>query len=244
MRTLFTALLGLTFSLTASATDFYRVEVVLIGFFDENSASHEQWPVTLEEPDDGSRFEEDALLGTEDILLTDSDADKLTGETPEEITPEEVLIKPAAGLDFQSASQRINYRQDMKVLWHQAWLEKIQDEDNAIEHTVEATNEKNGIMTEVSGSIRLHKSRFLHITPDLNLQQFVQGYADDPDNPYSAERQWLPVRAAHINRSRRMRSNEIHYLDHPLLGILIQVTPVEDEEAPAETATDTSGQPE
>ena len=30
-----------------------------------------------------------------------------------------------------------------------------------------------------------------------------------------------------LNESRRMRSKELHYLDHPAMGIIVKVTPVE-----------------
>ena len=33
--------------------------------------------------------------------------------------------------------------------------------------------------------------------------------------------------AVRVTHKRRMRSNEVHYLDHPLLGIVIKVTPYE-----------------
>ena len=51
MRTLIPALFTLLFSLSAQAADVYRVEVVIVGFFDEASATSEQWPVTLDEPE-------------------------------------------------------------------------------------------------------------------------------------------------------------------------------------------------
>nr|WP_246624781.1 CsiV family protein [Oceanobacter mangrovi] len=45
-----------------------------------------------------------------------------------------------------------------------------------------------------------------------------------------------PARAAHIVMSRRMRSGELHYLDHPMLGLVIRLTPVDiPEPAPAPT---------
>jgi hypothetical protein len=31
----------------------------------------------------------------------------------------------------------------------------------------------------------------------------------------------------HLTESRRMRSKELHYLDHPVLGVLLLVTPYE-----------------
>lgn len=234
-----TTLLGLLFSLSAQAADFYRVEVVIVGYFDENSAASEHWPVVLEESitdaDDTATPEgEDAALLFSEVSEPQSvtDTDDTANEVPD---PTAGLILPAEGLDFRSAAQRFNYRQDMQVLWHQAWIEKIQDKDNAIAHDIDIRGEKNGLESQVTGTLSLYKSRFLHIQPDLKLQQNVQGYIDNPEDPYSSERQWLPIRATRIDRSRRMRSDEIHYLDHPLLGIVAKVTPVETAEE--ETAT-------
>ena len=245
MRTLIPALFTLLFSLSAQAADVYRVEVVIVGFFDEASVANEQWPVTLDEPE--TEVASDSV--NNDFLLTEP----LESDIPAELTdaqqdlpdPTAGLVRPATGLDFRSAAQRFNYRQDMQVLWHQAWLETIQDADNAIHHDINVSGEKNGLQSQVTGTISLYKSRFLHLKPDLRLQQNVQGYADNPDDPYATERQWIPVRAAHIDRSRRMRSDEIHYLDHPLLGIVAKVTPIETATnsessvtAPSDTAAD------
>jgi hypothetical protein len=36
---------------------------------------------------------------------------------------------------------------------------------------------------------------------------------------------FLPQRIVMMNEERRMRSNEIHYIDHPLFGLIIQLTP-------------------
>lgn len=44
------------------------------------------------------------------------------------------------------------------------------------------------------------------------------------------------LRIAHIEQSRRMRSNELHYIDHPMLGIVVQTKPVEMEMLEDETA--------
>ena len=33
-----------------------------------------------------------------------------------------------------------------------------------------------------------------------------------------------------LQQKRRMRSNEVHYLDHPLFGVVVQLTPVSEEE--------------
>ena len=37
----------------------------------------------------------------------------------------------------------------------------------------------------------------------------------------------IPIAYFELNESRRMRSEEIHYLDHPALGIIVKITPIE-----------------
>lgn len=36
-------------------------------------------------------------------------------------------------------------------------------------------------------------------------------------------------------QARRMRSNEIHYIDHPIIGVVVKITPASDELLPFET---------
>ena len=66
------------------------------------------------------------------------------------------------------------------------------------------------LQPELQGMIRLHRSRYLHVEPDLwFMSQTAEG------QPY-----WV-----RINQNRRMRSDELHYLDHPLFGLLVRLTP-------------------
>ena len=55
------------------------------------------------------------------------------------------------------------------------------------------------------------------------------------DNPFQqwASNEFAVARTVTMRQDRRMRSNEIHYLDHPLMGILVTVTPYQPE-SPAE----------
>ena len=41
------------------------------------------------------------------------------------------------------------------------------------------------------------------------------------ENQYSVERTVV------LRQHRRMRSNELHYIDHPLFGLLVRITPYE-----------------
>ncbi|MCP5315703.1 MAG: hypothetical protein H6955_19235 [Chromatiaceae bacterium] len=67
----------------------------------------------------------------------------------------------------------------------------------------------------VGGQVRVTRGRYLHLDADLSLRDGPGGI------PYDA----------HFER--RMRSDELHYLDSPHLGILIQATRIEPTVSPA-----------
>jgi len=103
------------------------------------------------------------------------------------------------------------------------------------------------IEAEVTGEIYLYRSRYLHLVSKLNIQHWqnldntgsldksIKLRLSHPQNnaniipsnsstPLIAINE-IPIRAAIVNQSRRMRSNELHYIDHPMLGILVRVIP-------------------
>ncbi len=81
--------------------------------------------------------------------------------------------------------------------------------------------------TRLNGLIRVTRGRFLHLDTDLLLK--------DQDSP----------EIYRVQLSRRMRSEELHYIDHPKLGIIIRAERyVPPENPPAtETGGAASGEP-
>lgn len=75
----------------------------------------------------------------------------------------------------------------------------------------------------------------VEVEPALDLQ----GEELLPEEPVSPWRH-----AVLLQQKRRMRSNEVHYIDHPLLGLVIKISPLDEEEllqrAAAETAASQS----
>ncbi len=65
----------------------------------------------------------------------------------------------------------------------------------------------------LDGILRVYRSRYLHVDVDLVYHR------SEVDTPFR------------LQTSRRMRSGELHYLDHPLFGLLILVTPLERDES-------------
>ena len=75
---------------------------------------------------------------------------------------------------------------------------------------------------QLDGTISLHRGRFLHVILDLAL---------NPDGGFSE-----PYR---LSERRRLRSGEVHYFDHPALGVVLTVRP-EPEPEPMDEPVDTT----
>ena len=87
-------------------------------------------------------------------------------------------------------------KKGMLVLEHIAWRQVPRGRDSDTWYEIGDGR--------LGGLIRLTRGRFLHLDADLALRE------PGSDQP------------VHIKFNRRMRSGELHYVDHPKLGILIQ----------------------
>jgi len=91
--------------------------------------------------------------------------------------------------------------------------------------------------------VRVHLSRFLHITLDLTYQakaSAAPATARDGGSAANAGSNLRPATPAasdgldeimlapqfRLRATRSARSNELHYFDHPAFGVLVRVTPV------------------
>jgi hypothetical protein len=94
--------------------------------------------------------------------------------------------------------------------------------------------------TTLDGTVSISRGRYLHFGADLVLEKplaesAVTAAAADP-NAVPAEQPVGPVRFR-LDDSRRVRSNEVHYLDHPRFGIITIITPYEVPEEKTEQQT-------
>lgn len=127
----------------------------------------------------------------------------LVAETPEE-TPERSYVgelppaRPAPGEQTLGPIAYTLERRGYPVLLHTAWVEDVGGRASQNWHRVD--------MPRLEGGLRVRLGRFLHFDTDLQIPSA------------SAE----PVRA---RNSRRMRSTEVHYLDHPRIGVIVRIDP-------------------
>jgi hypothetical protein len=105
--------------------------------------------------------------------------------------------------------------------WRQTGLSKRSAFTISLDQLKNRHNTKSG--NTISGDLKLVLARYLHLYGDLDYQRsdFMGSRTD-----YYQDSNRFP-----ITFHSRMRSKELHFVDHPLVGILIQINPVKKKEA-------------
>lgn len=141
----------------------------------------------------------------------------------------------AQDLQMQALRNKLQSRGNYKVIDYRAWRQQLAGDGTPIYFHIEAGN-TNGNFSEFEGYIGFYLKRYLHVDTEIWWGDFT-GYApvaDAPEEltaaPLARERAdsydyRAVARAGHLQEQRRMRSNEVHYFDHPLFGMLVRISP-------------------
>ncbi len=190
----------------------YQVELIV--FARNQAALEEHWPTDIK------------LAYPENLLSLKSEASAY--EEFSLLAPNERLLNPHAATVSKGG---------YSLLYHQAWRQMIYARKTHI--AISGGKTFNGHQ-ELEGSIALSVGQYLRIQTNLWLTQFVpagsnitETWPKLPPQPNMANNEgetnqdYLIKRIVKLNQERSMRSNEIHYIDHPLLGIIVKIVPVE-----------------
>ncbi len=109
---------------------------------------------------------------------------------------------PAAQRALGGTVAQLRQSSQYRVLVHRAWRQPGVSRNNS-----RATPVQSEDGYKLTGSVTVWRQRFLHTKVDLLLR---------PSDGSQAVR---------MQESRRMRSKEIHYLDHPKIGVLLYARP-------------------
>ncbi|MAA72500.1 MAG: hypothetical protein CL679_12340 [Bermanella sp.] len=97
------------------------------------------------------------------------------------------------------------------ILYNAQWQQPVYDQKHSLPIYIESSLQELG-SAKLKGLFYLHVSRYLHSKIDL---QFIPNNANSASDLIS------------FQESRRMRSKEVHYIDHPLVGAIVRILPVE-----------------
>lgn len=106
------------------------------------------------------------------------------------------------------AAQRLSQSAGYRPLLHVAWIQAGRGRKSAKAVRIRSSPGPDG--EQIDGTVRLSRARYLHLEADL-MYHFTGGFGG-PSN-------------FRLKESRRMRSKELHYLDHPMFGMLVRVKP-------------------
>jgi hypothetical protein len=164
-------------------------------------------------------------------------------------------LLPASELEFRDKAVQMSRSGRYRTLFHEAWQQPVGDKAAAVPIALDHSGD-GGHWPALQGSINLYLSRYIHLQTNLWLNTngeyfpgawrmpppplappslIVTGLPAQAEQPYwvtheaesAAPGAVYPYRhAVLLRQSRRMRSNEIHYIDHPLMGLLVKLTPL------------------
>ncbi len=144
-------------------------------------------------------------------------------------------------LSLRRAATRMRRSGDYAVMHHGRWLQAVPPRDDAAPLLIQIGAQMPDASFELEGSVSVTLGRFLHFAAQVWLRQAPADAQAAPNLAVEAastgEVDSVPVDVDGSNmdtagyvllsESRRMRPGELHYLDHPWLGILVLIEPVD-----------------
>lgn len=148
------------------------------------------------------------------------DPPDLSGVIPMDLAFREV---PSGQRLLNSEAARLRRARGFEVLGHLAWRQPFIPNAPGLAQLIYSADLAAPGLPQgelLLGTLSIDLRRFLHAHLDLYFK------APDPDAAAEGDRmpqvaqppQWI-----HIGQSRRMRSGELHYLDHPWIGAIIRI---------------------
>jgi hypothetical protein len=202
------------------------------------------------------RYAQDVSVGSEifDLakrgepdLAPDEEPVLIDGEVLEEIEPVsriyrdiEFTLLPRNELTMGEIMGRLRRLDVYEPLMHFGWTQATWPDESTLPIELSTMARP---PSELSGTLRLYLSRFLHLVVDLELDapgtrgrsEATSNYGDYRSVDESGSRNERydlgpppPVRY-HINENRIFKSGDLRYFDHPKFGVLAKITRVEGE---------------
>lgn len=146
-------------------------------------------------------------------------------------------LLPAEMLQLKGEAGAIEQRRSMRVLAHQAWLQPLEDPARAKSIFISG-GKQFGAHRELEGTLTVGVEHFVRTDANLWLSRFVSGGDGEKlppppiiDSAIGAS-EFTASQTVVLQEQRKMRSAELHYFDHPKIGLVMLVT--RKEETPAQ----------
>jgi hypothetical protein len=128
-------------------------------------------------------------------------------------------IQPASNNTLNSIASRLSSSSQYRVHYHQSWQQYIMRQGSAKAVKISSAD---GL---VEGTVRLDKASYLHASVILWLK-LNAGNANNWSDASPTGTDITAPHNPHLVESRRIRSNELDFFDHPKMGALLKITPI------------------
>ena len=140
-----------------------------------------------------------------------------TAQLPPEELPQEQFM-----LSEQVA--KMTLKKGYRILKHSSWILEGKPEQEAQPIKIEVLPEKS-YRSRLEGTLTFYKSRFAHVRLHLELERKIPRRikAAFAQNQHT-EVDFLPeFWRFELKEARKIKSGELHYFDHPIYGVLMQI---------------------
>ncbi len=184
----------------AASTPVYKIEVIVFESLNLKGWTEEYWP--------------------EDTALPDT-----SNSTNLFSNNKKPLWIRNSGKELSGKANILN-KKGYRVLFHQAWTQAAYPNKNAPKVLIESSSQYGSNML---GTVRLYKTRFAHVDFDLELERRIPSKIMDSfaENQNLASNSLPSKWRFNLKESRKIRPGELHYLDHPLFGVIVKVNPID-----------------
>ena len=173
-------------------------------------------------------------------VISQSNLEQESIEDEIRMSENQVFFQNDSGADFamEEIVQTLKRSKNYRVIDQNSWFQKIIDQSLAPAVLIKTEIDNGDI---VVGEIKAYKKRFLHL--DTNL--YFAKESIDPSSFKKTVKLKEHIKKGEfiineinlfeneeleflyqINHSRKVRSKELHYVDHPKFGVIFQISPV------------------
>lgn len=186
-----------------AAAPWYQFEIIIFERIAKSAGSTELWP---RDPGTPSRL---------NALPVKIGASRSPGNSA-------VKVLPKSAWRLTELEQRLKRSRNYRPHVHLAWRQRMVRPDRAQLLYIEMMDKQNAPnrvkdYPKIEGTLKVGVKRYLHLETDLLLRRLKMGQHASRQagmaSPY--------YQAYRLKSRRRMRSGQLHYLDHPLIGVLI-----------------------
>lgn len=215
----------LALSNLSHAAEWFTVEVIVFANNGSDNLNAEYWPKITEVPTRSA-------IGLKPASEGELDA---------------YQALPGSLLSLHQEKAQLRASGKYRILYHAGWMQPVAETQHPKPVRIQGGSILDNGSYELEGYIGVGRGRYLHFRPDLYFSRTLSATEaqlmparlpapTESDQASSATANaatapaglYIPeILTVNLNQARRMRSKELHFIDHPLLGILVEMKPVE-----------------